>query len=205
MILIDLTRDIYNDMPVFPGDKPVRINQTHQVNEDGYSNFRIEASFHIGTHIDAPAHFLENGIKINDIELDLLCGDAVLIDARNKFFLDTDLINGLEIHSKMLVFCTMHYNKWGTDEYYSNYPVISHELCDELIKKRVKMILLDTPSPDKSPYEIHPRLFGANILIAENIINTEKLIGRKNIRIYALPLKAKVCGAPARIIAQYDI
>lgn len=71
-----------------------------------------------------------------------------------------------------------------------------------LVRKRVKMIGLDTPSPDKIPFEIHKYLFQNNILIIENLTNLEKLIDGENFEVIALPLKIRADSSIARVIAR---
>ena len=193
-------------MPVFPGDRNVLLKQTHFVETNGNSNFRLDAPLHIGTHIDSPAHFISGGKRISEIPLEQLCGRGILVDVRNKSEIGIESVDNIEIFSgSIIVFCSEYFKNWGKDSYYIDYPVLSKELCEYLIAQKVKMICLDTPSPDKSPYENHPILFNAGILIAENLTNTDQLLGIGEFMIHALPLKINSCGSPARIIAQYEI
>jgi len=203
---IDLTHSIENLMPVFPGDRNVILEQTHFVARNGNSNFRLDAPLHIGTHIDSPSHFLTDGKRISEIPIEQLCGKGILVDVRDKSEIGIECLANIEITAgSILVFCSEYFKNWGSDRYYHDYPVLSKELCEYLSDKKINMICLDTPSPDKSPYENHPIFFNAGILIAENLTNTDQLLGIGEFMIYALPLKINSCGSPARIIAQYEI
>lgn len=204
MKYIDLTHEINDITPVFPGDSSIMLKQTHKVSVDGHSNFQISTGLHIGTHIDSPAHFIEDGPKINDLSIDNLCGEAVLLDARGLEEIGIGIISGKELSDNLIVvICTGYYKNYYDSTYYYDYPTLSEELCKYFISKKVKMIALDTPSPDKSPYNLHPLLFKAGIVIAENLTNTEELLSIGNFQIIALPLKIKSDGSPARIVAQY--
>lgn len=205
MQIIDLTHTITDFMPAFPGDLPLRLVQTHFVGKEGYSNFKLETGLHIGTHIDSTAHFLEHGNRINKITLDRLCGKAILIDARDRKLIDIDVLPEKDFPEDMIVvICTSHYKLYRQESYYYDYPIMSDELCDYFIMKKVKLLALDTPSPDKAPYDIHPKLFNAGILIAENLTNTEELLKIKEFSIYAIPLNIDADGSPARIFAQCE-
>jgi kynurenine formamidase len=206
MNFIDLTHDINDMMPTFPGDEMLRLKQTHKVSVDGHSNFHLSTGLHVGTHIDSPAHFIENAKRICSLTLDNLCGDAIVLDARGRDEIGVDILSKKEILSDNLivVICTSYYKNYKKASYYYDYPILSNQLCNYFISKKVKMIALDTPSPDKSPYQLHPLLFNAGIIIAENLTNTEDILELSKFRIFAVPLKIDADGSPARIFAQYD-
>ena len=74
---IDITRPLINGMIQWPGDQPFEWTQTDRITGPGTSNqseFRM--GMHVGTHIDAPLHFLAGGEDISDLSLDKLCGSA---------------------------------------------------------------------------------------------------------------------------------
>jgi kynurenine formamidase len=202
MIFIDLSHEIFDGMPVFPTDIQVSLKQTHKVATDGYSNFRIMSGLHIGTHIDSPAHFISDGERIHQISPERFCGRAIVLDARSAESLYMNILpeNGID-EDLIVIICTGHYKNFKSDNYYKDYPVLSPEICEYFISRKVKMVALDTPSPDKSPYEIHDILLGAGILIAENLTNTEQLLNIDDIMLYAFPLKIQADGSPSRIIA----
>jgi kynurenine formamidase len=91
---------------------------------------------------------------------------------------------------------------FGSKEYFKDYPTVSRELAQLFVKRRVKMVCIDSPSPDRHPFEIHKLLLENNVLIAENLININKLLLIKNFEVIALPLKIHADSSPARIIAR---
>ena len=64
------------------------------------------------------------------------------------------------------------------------------------------MVCIDSPSPDRRPFEIHKLLLENNVLIAENLTNLDKLMSANNFEVIALPLKIHADSSPARIIAR---
>ena len=91
---------------------------------------------------------------------------------------------------------------FGRKEYFNDYPTVSVELAQLFVERQVKMVCIDSPSPDRHPYEIHKLLLENNVLIAENLINLDKLLFIKKFEIIALPLNIHADSSPARIIAR---
>ena len=89
-------------------------------------------------------------------------------------------------------------------EYYEDHPVISKEMAEFLVRKKVKMVGFDMPSPDRSPYEIHSIFLNNNIFILENLTNLDKLIYEENFSVFAQPLKIKAEGSLVRAMAVFQ-
>ncbi len=63
-MLIDVTKSMYNGIPVWPGDTP--FERTEKQNA-GFSSSKVVMSLHTGTHMDAPSHRFTDGITIDQI------------------------------------------------------------------------------------------------------------------------------------------
>src|SRR5207248_10170984 len=82
-MIYDVTVPISNSMPVWPGDPSVRLSAKSHLSRDKTHTVRltaIEMGSHTGTHIDAPFHMIENGIKLNEFSLDTLTGKAIVFE-----------------------------------------------------------------------------------------------------------------------------
>jgi kynurenine formamidase len=115
------------------------------------------------------------------------------------------IINNLQLinlNQKIVLIYTGHAHKFGTLDYYQNYPVLDQRIAQALTKHSPRMIAFDTPSPDATPYYLHQLFLSNQILIAENLTNLEPLLSCKRFEITALPLKTVSDSAPARIIAK---
>jgi kynurenine formamidase len=78
--LVDLTHPITDGMAVYPGD-PVPVIEPHDtILSAGYNTTRLSLSNHTGTHLDVPYHFLAEGARVDEVELERFYGDATLID-----------------------------------------------------------------------------------------------------------------------------
>jgi kynurenine formamidase len=202
---IDLSQDIIDNMPVHPYDDKVKLYQDKYLDKDEYNNFKLEIGMHAGTHIDSPMHLTNNKTYINEITLESFIGKGCLLDVRGEKIISfKDEYASSVVENDIVILFTDYSKKYGTEDYYTNHPVISEALADFFIDKKIKMLGIDLPSPDRYPFEIHKKLFNNNILIIENLTNLSELIGYESIQIIALPLKIKAEASMARVIAIVD-
>lgn len=83
MPFIDLTHIIsLSSTPrtIYPGDPELKIAPHATIPNDGYSVHVLSLGTHTGTHIDAPAHFIEGGRTVDEIPLSQLVGKALVVD-----------------------------------------------------------------------------------------------------------------------------
>jgi len=93
---LDLTLTISESIPSFPGSPSPQFILWSTINNDGYNLELLFLSSHTGTHLDAPYHFAKNGIKIHQIPITRLFGDAILIKIKklkDQEITKKDLIN----------------------------------------------------------------------------------------------------------------
>ena len=184
--------------PVFPGDQKQEIKQIATIKENGWNEKRLCINSHFSTHIDAPFHMLENSKKLTDFPLETFIGEAIVIDSRGQREIKPDL-RAVKTND-IVFFFTGYTNKAYSDDFFKNNPIIPKETAQKLIDKKVKIVGLDSYTPDNEPFETHKLLFRHQILIVENLVNLGKLKG-KRFMCYILPLKIRDAdGAPCRVI-----
>lgn len=192
-------------MPVFPGDGAPALVKIADISNDGISNYQINTTMHIGTHMDGPAHMILGGKLLSDYPAEKFFGRGVIVDARGKSSADAELLSSAQIQKGDIVLvCFSWSTEFQEENYYLNYPEISEAFAMRLAKIGVSIVGLDTPSPDRAPYGTHKILLKNDILIIENLTNLEQLIGQKNFEIIALPMKLETDSAPARVVAKCD-
>lgn len=203
--LIDLSQTITNSMPIYPGDLEVELKQTKNLNKDGYCSHSLKISMHTGTHLDLPAHMVEDQKEIADIDLSFLSGKAKMFktDSQNIINLKESYKNQIE-KDDIVIFNTGFAQKYNEKDYYQNYPVISEELADFLIAKEIRILGFDLPSPDYSPFKIHKKLFKNNIFILENLCNLDQLACYDCFEILIFPLKIKAEASLCRVAAAVE-
>jgi len=127
--------------------------------------------------------------------------ECIVLDARDQNPIDIDVSEVKQ--GDIVFFCTNHIKKLNTDEYFKDSsPVLSEALAQKLVEKKIRIVGLDSWTPDHEPYKSHYLFLGNDIMIIENLTNLDKIVG-KRCKCYALPLKIKDAdGAPCRIIAE---
>lgn len=103
MKLIDLIYTFDNVTPVFPGDPKPRLEQVAFIEKDSFNDHKISTVMHVGTHMDAPLHMIENGATIEGLSLERFIGRGVLIDACGKKEVDTSILKAYTIHAGDIV------------------------------------------------------------------------------------------------------
>ena len=201
--LIDLTHIIADDMPIYPGDITTNLFQNKYLSVNGHNNFRLEISMHTGTHIDSPMHLTESNKYISEFSLESFIATGCIIDVRNQPIIKMKPAYEELIKENSIVLLYTGLDKlYGMPEYYEEHPLLDMDLCKFLLKKNIKMIGIDMPSPDRFPFEIHKFLLGNKICIIENLTNLDKLLGNKNFEVIAFPLKIKADASMARVVAR---
>jgi kynurenine formamidase len=202
-ILIDLSHPIMNLMPVYPGDEPPQLEKINDFAQDGFNNFRLSTSMHTATHIDGPMHLTQCRQFISEIPIEQLVGVGCLLNVVDEEVIQSkpEYESFIEPNSIILLH-TGFSRKFGKEEYYRNYPTVSLELAQVFVRKHIKMLCIDSPSPDRYPHEVHKLLLENSVLIGENLTNLEKLLAIKKFEVIALPLKIQADSSPARIIAR---
>src|SRR5579862_6311866 len=82
--VVDLSLAIDADTQVYPGDPLVHFAQHSTIERDGFNLLSVQMGSQTGTNCDAPYHFVEEGAKIDELDLALFAGPGVLIDVRHK-------------------------------------------------------------------------------------------------------------------------
>jgi kynurenine formamidase len=201
--LIDLTHIIEDSMPIYPGDIKTNLFQTKYLSVNKHNNHRLDISMHAGTHIDSPMHLTDSNEYISELSLESFIGAGYVLDVRNQPIIEMKAEYEELVKENSIVLLYTGFDKlYGMPEYYEEHPILDMDLCKFLIKKNIKMVGIDMPSPDKYPFEIHKLLLENRIYIIENLTNLDKLLGNKNFEVIAFPLKIKADGSMTRVVAR---
>ncbi len=200
---IDLSHSITHDMPVYPGDQPVGLEQIATLEETGHSNFLLSSGMHAGTHIDGPMHLTASLTRIAELPLDSFAGKGFLVKVVGQKIIDLpeSAFNHLEPGS-IVLFYTGFDQYFSQKAYYLSYPTISENTASILVKKQVKIVGMDSPSPDYAPYKIHDILLNNRVLIIENLTNLAALLPYQEFEVLAFPLKIRADSSPVRVVAR---
>lgn len=194
-------------MPTYPGDPIPELTPIARIASEGYNDHLLKTGLHVGTHVDAPFHMIENGMRMNEIPLEHFMGNGVLLDARGKKEIGVELLEQAKVRANDIVLVHTGWDKkYSEEEYFDveKFPKFTEELAHELVKRKVKMVGMDTASPDKAPFNVHKILLGNDILIMENLCNLQALLGVKKFKVMAFPVKMHADGGPVRVVAKAE-
>lgn len=209
---VDLTVEISSGLPSFPGSPRPRFILWNTKKSDGYNLELVFLSTHTGTHLDAPYHFIEKGLKINKIPLNRLIIDALLCKTRKRIdeaidkndIVDFEKKHGNIPSGSAIIFHTRWSRNFMKQNYFTRNPGLSSSAANYLVKKRVSLVGIDSPSIDlgiDSEFSAHHILLSKGILILENLCSLEK-IKKTQFKLIVLPLKLKgATGSPVRAVA----
>lgn len=201
--LIDLAHKIHDDMPVYPVDDPVELDQTKSFEEEGYNYFRLETGLHAGTHIDTPMHMTDDDTYMNEVPLEKFTGNGCVLDVRGQNPIEfKDEYSDVVKENDIVLLYTGFDEKYGSEEYNNEHPLVDGSLAEFLIEKKIKMLGMDIPTPDREPFNIHKMLFNNDIMIMENLTNLSELLHVENFEIIAFPLKIKADSSVVRAVAK---
>ena len=201
-MLVDLSVVLNKNTPVYPGDPQIITKPNGILDKDGYADSIITFGNHNGTHIDAPSHMIKGGKTLDQFSLEKFTGKGVHIKIQGKFDLSSIKNSKIEEDSFVL-FETGMGEKYGSSEYFNDYPAITEDIAEFLVKKKVKIVGVDMCSVDHEPFPTHRILLKNEILIIENLTNLSKL-NNKKFSVFAFPLKLQIDGSPARVVAQTE-
>ena len=178
MKVIDLTHTISEDMPVYPGTEPPKLQQANTYEVDGFKETLMSMYSHTGTHMDPPNHLFADRTTLDAFPAEQFVGKALVIDCRDLGEGDTITIDRIK--------------KYGKKAEATN-------------KKGVGLDVIGIdPIPDED-LPIHKRLFREHEIVnIENLKNLDKC-GDDLFWFFALPLKwEKADGAPIRAVAFWE-
>ncbi|KAI9465192.1 putative cyclase [Lactarius psammicola] len=165
--LIDLTQPLDRNVPVYPGDPPFSSQQSCTLDKDGYSVHALSCSSHVGTHIDAPSHFITDGATIDQLPPSAFILPALVLDVSYKKERECISWDSVEpvadriCPGTAVLFHTGWSRYWGGDSNatggqsqpgrYFDHPWLAVDVAERLVALGVRLIGTDTMSPDQSP------------------------------------------------------
>jgi arylformamidase len=190
-------------MVAWPGDAPFERTDTLLIAAGGVCNLsQISTTAHIGTHMDAPRHFLEGAAGMESLPLDAVIGPARVIRIEDP---EAIHIPELEPHGlaqgERVLFKTRNSEVcWNTDHFQSKFIYIPPQTARYLVERGVQTVGIDYLSVDAFDAEdapTHRILLKAGVWIIEGLMLGHVDPGRYEL--VCLPLKiVGGDGAPAR-------
>ena len=193
MKIYDISMEISEGMVIYKNrkEKSPKLSAARTLNE-GANESRLDIFVHTGSHVDAPYHILENGKKINDMNLDRFMGKAVVLDftkLKDGITKKDFLKSKLKIQKSDIILLKTK-NK-QEKEFDFNFTYLEKNGAEYLASKKIKAVGIDSLGIERSQsnHETHKILFGKNIPIFEGLDLSKVKQGKYFF--HGLPLKIK--------------
>ncbi len=209
MKLYDCSRRIFEGAAAFPGDEPFKFNTLKRVADGDLVNLTsILIGSHQGTHVDSPYHWIEDGKKLDEMDLSCYCGECRLIEIADK-----DIITKADLEpyqpqkGEILLVKTKNSEESDEAPFHLGFVGFDYEAGQYLADCGVKTIGIDYLSIEGGTKEgveaerhAHQPVLGAGMAIIEGLYFSRD-IKPGNYFIAALPLKVTAAeGSPVRAV-----
>ena len=174
MKIYDITVPIHSSMPVYEGDPGVKIDAWSAFAKGDSSNVSmLNFGAHTGTHVDAPAHFIEGARRIDALPLEVLIGPARVVRVPDDLteitadFLERCDLSGIE----RLVFHTRNSSFWN-EGFRQDFTHLLPDAAQMLVDRGVKLVGTDYLSIEKfhsGHHKTHLTLLSNNVVIVEGL------------------------------------
>jgi arylformamidase len=202
--IFDITRTINPALAVWPGDTPFSAQIITAIKEGSSINLTtLTMSSHMGTHVDAPYHFLDDDLTMEQAPLEAYIGPATVVTVQREAGpltpedfpgLDWSRVQRLLVHSIA--------SAKPLDQFPTEFVYPSPELAGLMARYGVVLFGSDAPSMDNMNSKTlpgHKALRRHRIAILEGLLLTGVPDG--SYELIALPLKiAGGDGSPVRAI-----
>ncbi|WP_078962404.1 cyclase family protein [Streptomyces hygroscopicus] len=212
---VDLSRPLEPGMPHARTVPAPQFKATSTWAEHRMRVMRLDVPTHIGTHLDAPSHFVEDGATVDQLPLSALVGRAycieVLKDGPDPITAD-DLKAAADLKAgDALLIRTGWDDRYTEPAYVDRHPYLAVDAAEYAVATGLRLIGMDTLSPDlpmsmrppNFPYDVHNTLLGAGLPIVENLVLRE-VSGQWCTLFVGVLNVSGGDGAPARALAVLD-
>lgn len=208
--IVDLTASLNEHIQCYPTDPAFKKSWHVEFKNAGVFVSKIEMGTHIGTHVDAPLHFIEDGVDISMMSTEVFFGEGIAIDTpknEGEDIMPADF-SGVDIKEGDIVLFRTGWEERANSTHFfeGNWPGFDPSAIDVLIAKKVKAIggdiaSIDSPTNIKNGAISHKKALGHGIPIFEALVNMKYIVSKRFFFV-GLPLKIeKGDASPIRAIA----
>ena len=204
--VIDISVPLQSDMPVWPGSVGLQLAQLNSIKMGHSSNdSQLHCDVHMGTHVDAPWHFVNDGITVEQLSLDTLIGRAIVVYLPKVETITVTDLSSLKLPSgtERLLLRTRNSELWAADvkEFKEDFVALTADAAQWIVDYGINLIGVDYLSVQRygdSP-RTHQILLKAGVVILEGLNLAD--IEPGTYELICLPIcLVGAEGAPARAI-----
>jgi kynurenine formamidase len=210
-MLVDLTLPVEPEMLAFPGYPPFEAEVARSYDPDGHLSHRFTATTHTGTHIDAPAHYIEGSTPVDRLDLETLVGPADVLDLRayrgepiSRAILEEES-PPLDPGARVVMVTGDVDTRPPDRSFFDEASVLTEDAADWIVEHELSLTANDflTEGLEDQSRPVHNTVLGAGIPVVEYLCNTDEIAEEGRIDLTCLPLRLEgLDGSPVRAIAE---
>ena len=189
MQLIDLSHPITSGMVTYPGIPAPRI-WSHMSFEESHAHYApgvecsigmMELAANTGTYLDTPAHRHRDGWDLAGLALDAVAaveGVVIRCGGQTGRAIAPDVLDGVALNARAVLFDTGWSERWGSDEYFSGHPYLGEDTVAALAAAAPSLVGIDSlniDGTDSGTRPAHTALLAAGIPIVEHLVGLDRL------------------------------
>ena len=211
MAIYDVTVPIRAGMPIYEGDPTLNIEPWSAMAKGDSANVSfLHFGAHTGTHVDAPAHFIEGAGKIDSLPLDVLIGPARVIRVPDdRMEIDPEFLNECDLTNVTRVLFHTRNSSFWNEGFRKDFTHVLPEAAELLVARGIKLVGNDYLSVEKfhsGHHRTHLTLLRNGVVIVEGLNLTDVPAG--DYELICLPMKiadGAGDGAPARVVLRTQV
>lgn len=188
--IYDISLNIEEGMVSFPGDTIPEFKRMKKIETDNYNLSNMRVSVHVGTHVDAPSHFIENGRTIEEIPPQRFMGEVQVIEIGDNNEIKKSELESIDFNSNKILFKTNNSRIISENIFYDDFVYLNYEAAEFLIESGIDFIGIDyltIESIDTTDFAVHKLLLKNNVIVLEGI--NLKGVNPGKYKMISLPLK----------------
>lgn len=194
MKIYDITLPFSGNLLTYPGDPPVVIERVADVADGSpFTLSSVSMGSHSGTHVDAPSHLFPGRGTVDELPLDVLMGDALVLEFQDTAQVGSDELEAASIPDT----CRRLLLKTGRSDVY-----LTEDGARWITDRGIGLVGIDTMSvdaPDSRLLEAHQVMLEKGVIIVESLLLKDVPPGEYYL--VCLPLKlVGVDGSPVRAV-----
>jgi arylformamidase len=197
---IDASVPVRDGMVHWPTDPPVRLSLHDSIERGDPANVtELHCSAHLGTHMDAPVHFIPDGAGIEALSLDAMIGPARVLQIEDPKLVRGDELagHGLAAGERVLLRTRNSESRWWEEDFHEDFVGVAPDAARLIAEAGVALVGVDYISVGDA--ETHRELLGAGVVVVEGLDLTQTQPGEYEL--ICLPAKlAGADGAPVRAL-----
>ncbi len=209
MTIYDISVPLSAATPTYPSDPTIEIKSWSALDRGDSANVSLlHFGAHSGTHVDAPAHFIAGGSKVEALPLESLMGEATVVELpEDMMAIDADFIGrNCKQAWERILFKTRNSSFWNNPEegFRTDYTYLEPAAAQRLTEMGMRLVGIDYLSIEQfksEKHETHRILLAKGVVILEGLDLSNIAPGRYEL--ICLPLRiagGSGDGAPVRAV-----